>query len=143
MRSREKAISQLGRLVRAPVARIVLARTHAILTWIEPALIQLAQQETLAVTDLEPLGWETVAKLVRVRDSVAFTAACLCACPYCNHAHGAVAGANANATANANANGHSQSYAPGSRPTTTSATTVRKSFDFSQKIREVFGTDLY
>ncbi|KAI0737459.1 hypothetical protein C8Q80DRAFT_1125429 [Daedaleopsis nitida] len=142
---REKAISELARLVRSPVVRIVLARTHAIPTWIEPALIQLAQQDTLAITDLEPLGWAMAAKLVRVRDSVAFTTACLCACQYCNHAHGAVAGAGVHGQGpNAHANqGHAQSYSPGTRPTATSAATVRKTFDFSQKIREVYGTDLY
>ena len=127
---RDKAINELTRLVRDPVSRIVLARRFQIPGWTEPALISLAQQETLASTELEALGWAMAAKLFQVRESVVFSGTCACGCNYCSVAHGPAA-----------ANGHP--HVAGSRPTAVSAATLRKAFDFTQKIREVFGTDLY
>ena len=131
---REKAVGELSRLVREPVARIVLARTFHIPGWTEPALLSLAQQDTLAPAELEALGWDAAAKLVRVREAVVFQNACACACNYCSVSHGPVA---------QGPHAHAHAQPPGSRPGVVSASSLRRSFDFGPKIREVFGTDLY
>ena len=128
---RDKAIEELTRLVRGPVQRIALARQFHIPAWIEPALVSLAQADMLSSADLQQLGWDTAAKLFLVRESVVFTNTCACVCNYCTVAHGAAA------------QGVPVHHAPGSRPTSVSAATLRRSYDFSQKIREVFGTELY
>ena len=127
---RDKAIAELARLVRDPVSRIVLARAFSISHWIEPALISLAQQDTLSPAELEQLGWAMAAKLMQVRESVVFRDVCVCQCNYCTVSHGPVSQPGA-------------PLSPGSRPAHMSAATLRKQYDFSQKIRELFGTDLY
>ncbi len=128
---RDKSIEELTRLVRGPVQRIALARSFHIEQWIEPALLSLAQADALSPGDLEQLGWETAAKLFQVRESVVFGNTCACACNYCTVAHGPVAQA-----------GVPVHHAPGTRPVVVSAASVRRSYDFSQKIKEVFGTEL-
>ncbi|RPD55388.1 hypothetical protein L226DRAFT_538229 [Lentinus tigrinus ALCF2SS1-7] len=128
---REKAIEELTRLVRGPVQRIGIARKYHISPWIEPALVSLAQADTISVTDLEQLGWDTAAKLFQVRESVVFTNTCACVCNYCTVAHGPTVQA-----------GVPVHHAPGSRPLAVTAATLRRSYDFTQKIREVFGAEL-
>ncbi|KAI0697069.1 hypothetical protein C8T65DRAFT_662692 [Cerioporus squamosus] len=129
---REKAIEELTRLVRAPVQRIALAREFHVPNWIEPALLSLAQADALSAGDLQQLGWDTAAKLFVVRESVGFTNACACACNYCTGSHGPVAQP-----------GVPLHHAPGMRPAVVTAASVRRAYDFTQKIREVFGTELY
>ena len=134
---RERAITELSRLVASPAARIVLARTYGIPGWLEPALTTLAQQEQpLSAQDLEALGWDTAAKLFRVREGVVFENRCACACNYCSVSHGPVA----QGPAGGGANVHAQ---PGSRAAAVSAGALRRSQDFVPMIREVFGSDLY
>lgn len=126
---REKAIKELARVVREPVARIALARTFHIPNWMEPALHALAQQETISAAELETLGWATAAKLMQVRESVVVGNTCLCVCNYCTVAHGPVA--------------TGPVVGPGTRHSAMSLTGLRKSYDFTQTIRELFGTELY
>ncbi|TBU29227.1 hypothetical protein BD309DRAFT_989924 [Dichomitus squalens] len=136
---RERAITELSRLVTSPAARIVLARRYNIPGWLEPALTTLAQQEQpLSAQDLEALGWETAAKLFQIRESVTFTGTCVCGCNYCTVAHGHIA----NATAG-HAHGHGQQLPAGARAGAVTLAALRKQADFSQKIRVVFGADLY
>ena len=130
---RETAITELGRLVRAPTERLALSRQFHIPGWTEPALQELARQEELAPADLAALGWDTVAKLLRVRESVALANACLCACNYCTVAHEPVA-----------QGVHPGVHAPvGMRSGIVTAAMLRKTYEFGPKIREVFGTELY
>lgn len=130
---RKQAIAELAKFVRDPVSRIVLARTYDIPGWMEPALMSLAQQDFLSATDLEALGWTTAAKLFQVRESIVWSGSCACGCNYCNVAHG---------PAVPHPNGHAHMHTGGSRAGAISAATLRKSFDFSAKIKELFGADL-
>ena len=125
---REQAIAELSRIIRDPIERIQVSRRFRIAGWIEPALLSLAQQDVLKSEELERLGWDDAARLFRVRESVVFQASCTCLCNYCSAAHGPVV----------------QGHSPvGSRPSAISAATLRRSYEFGPKIREVFGTDLY
>ncbi len=126
---RDKAIEELSQLVCEPVSRIILSRSFNIHGWTEPALLSLAQQDTLAAAELQPLGWDTAAKLIEVRESVVFSG-CSCDCVYCTHAHGPIV-----------VNGNPNAHPAGSRPAAVSAAALRRSFDFRQKIEEIFGTD--
>ncbi len=128
---RDKAIDELSQLVREPVSRILLSRTFNIPGWTEPALLSLAQQDSFASVELQALGWDTIAKLFKVRESVVFSD-CSCDCYYCIHGHGPT-------VVDENPNAHPA----GSRPAAVSTTVLRRSFDFRQKIEEVFGTDLH
>ena len=145
---RERAIAELAKLVSAPTARIVLARTYNIPGWTEPALRALAQQEQpLGAQDLEALGWDTAAKLFQIRESVVFAGSCVCGCNYCSVAHGQIANppqaAAAGQGAHAHGHGHGHPLPPGGRTGQVALSTVRKQTDFSQQIRAVFGTALY
>ncbi len=135
---RDKAIAELTGLVRDPVTRIVLARKYHISGWTEPALLTLAQQDALAVPELEALGWDTVAKLIQVRESIAFNS-CACGCMYCSNAHGPIVGAGANQQIHT-VSMHAARGPP--RPASVSVAAMRKSYDFTAKIREVFGAEL-
>ncbi|KAI0669339.1 hypothetical protein C8Q78DRAFT_940996, partial [Trametes maxima] len=66
---RATAISKLHMfLIRSPATRVRLAREFDIPAWIQPALLALARQNTLAAADLEALGWDDAAKLILVRE---------------------------------------------------------------------------
>ncbi|KAI0648578.1 hypothetical protein C8Q79DRAFT_956099 [Trametes meyenii] len=120
---RAVAISQLHKLlIRSPALRVRFAREFDIPLWIQPALLALARQDTLTAADLEALGWDTTAKLIRVREgAVTFAGHCACACPTCNHAHGTTRGQ------------------AGGRPDVVTAAMVRQDADLASRITEVFG----
>ncbi|KAI0806594.1 hypothetical protein C8Q74DRAFT_1212783 [Fomes fomentarius] len=128
---RDKAINELSQLVPEPVSRILLSRSFNIPGWTESALLSLAQQDSLAAAELQPLGWDTIAKLIKVRESVVFSG-CSCDCIYCIHAHGPII-----------VDGNPNAHPAVSRSAAVSTAALRRSFDFCEKIEEVFGTDLH
>ncbi|CDO68100.1 hypothetical protein BN946_scf185044.g8 [Trametes cinnabarina] len=128
---RAKAIEELRRLIPNHAERICVARNHNIRGWIEPALKELAKQDSLSSADLQFLGWDMAAKLIVVRESVAFSGSCSCGCNYCTISHGPVAHA------------HAHAASPGTRPFSVSAGSLRRSNDFSTHIREWFGDEFF
>ncbi|KAI0328051.1 hypothetical protein GY45DRAFT_1255838 [Cubamyces sp. BRFM 1775] len=121
---RQKAIAELLKLVPLHGERVRLARVYDIPGWIEPALLKLVQQDTLNASDLEALGWATVAKLIQIRESVSFKDCCACPCNYCTIAH-------------------VQSRPHGSHPPPVTVAQLRRATDFSSHIREAFGPELF
>ncbi|KAH9885108.1 hypothetical protein C8Q73DRAFT_660364 [Cubamyces lactineus] len=121
---RQKAIAELFKLVPQHGERVRLARVYDIPGWIEPALKELVQQDSLSASDLEALGWATAAKLIQIRESVSFTDCCTCPCNYCTIAH-------------------VQSRPPGNRPPSISVAQVRRATDLTSHIREAFGSELF
>ncbi|KAI0657073.1 hypothetical protein C8Q70DRAFT_289643 [Cubamyces menziesii] len=121
---RLKAIAELSKLVPQHGERVRLARVYDIPGWIESALKELVQQDTLTASDLEALGWATVAKLIQIRESVSFKDCCACPCNYCTIAH-------------------VQTRPPGTRPPPVSVAQVRRATDLSSHIREAFGPELF
>ncbi|KAI0628921.1 hypothetical protein C8Q77DRAFT_1220730 [Trametes polyzona] len=85
---RTKAATELRRLIPSHTERIRIARLFSIPGWIEPAIKELVQQDSLSAAELEMLGWATAAKLMLVRESVQFSGTCTCPCNYCSIAHG-------------------------------------------------------
>ena len=125
---RARAIAALDRLVTQPVERIALARRFEIPGWTAAALLALARQDALAPAELAALGWETAAKLVAVRESIAYQGVGTCACTYCTAGHGPlVAGPN---------------LGPNERLWAVNVGLLRPTYDFMPKIKEVFGAEL-
>ena len=118
---RTRAIEELARVVQSPAERLTLARTFQISGWRQSALFALARLEVLTATDLEALGYVDAAKLLVVRDSVEFRDSCTyTSCQYCNRTN---------------------AYSPPKSPPC--VRTLRLSYDFMPKLREVFGDGLY
>ncbi|KAI0365158.1 hypothetical protein BV20DRAFT_925133, partial [Pilatotrama ljubarskyi] len=69
---RDKAIDELRKLIPWHAERVSVARRFGIPGWIEPALKELAQQDSISATELQMLGWSTAAKLFQVRECVQF-----------------------------------------------------------------------
>ncbi|KAI0355270.1 hypothetical protein OH77DRAFT_1403431 [Trametes cingulata] len=126
---RDQAIRELRKLIPWHAERVRVAREFRIPGWIEPALRELAQQDALSAAELQALDWETAAKLFQVRESVQFAAQCTCGCNYCSIAHGGVVGA--------------QHTPAGTRPSVITAANVRRATDFTSRIREIFGGELF
>ena len=126
---RKQAIAELGNIIHDPVERIVLARRFGIPDWTAAALLSLAQQETVTAPELEQLGWDMAARLYVVRDSVVFHNICTCGCGYCTGNHGELVYGR-----------HPQH--PTERAACVTVASLRRSFDFLPKIREVFGSEI-
>ncbi|KAI0816954.1 hypothetical protein BC628DRAFT_1333984 [Trametes gibbosa] len=80
---RNKAIAELRRIISSPAERFEVARRLQIPGWTETALNELAQQDVLSASDLQSLGWDTVSKLILLRECVQLTNTCTCSCSYC------------------------------------------------------------
>ncbi|KAI8974157.1 hypothetical protein BD414DRAFT_524925 [Trametes punicea] len=126
---RDKAIAELRRLVPEHAERIRLARLFDIPGWIETALNELAQQDSLTAAELQALGWDTAAKLIKMRENVAFSGACMCGCNYCTIAHGQAI--------------HTANPSAGMRSAMLTATSLRRSMDFTSQIKELFAGELF
>ncbi len=126
---RDKAIVELRRLIPGSAERIRVARLFSIPGWVEPALKDLAQQDTLSGADLQALGWNTVAKLMQIRENVQFGNSCTCGCNYCSIAHGPI--------------GHPPNPVAGSRSSVVTSTSLRRAMDPTPRIREVFADELF
>ncbi|KAI0648592.1 hypothetical protein C8Q79DRAFT_925448 [Trametes meyenii] len=125
---RAEAILSLKKLTPSHAERVHIARLHNIPGWSEPALIALAQQDVLTVPDLQALGWSTVAKLLQVRDSIAFgPGVCTCTCNYCTYC--------------ATWSGNGAHPPSGARPTAVTSASLRRTVNFAPRVREVFGAE--
>ncbi|KAI0665405.1 hypothetical protein C8Q78DRAFT_986628 [Trametes maxima] len=127
-RVRTEAIASLKKLIPNHAERVRIARLYNIPGWSEPALIALAQQDMLTVSDLQVLGWSTVAKLLQVRDSITFgPGVCTCTCNYCTYC--------------ATWSGNGVHPPSGARPTAVTSAALRRTINFAPRIREVFGAE--